>query len=175
MRQRDTLRFLFPALFLVMAIAALIAASVFQFRLLGTAGKESFTPAPVPSVLPSPSPAPVAVAVPSPPASAPASPAPAPSPSSAASPPPASPAASPTAAPTSQASPAAGGATALAPSPETAADIISPLPGVITVKPVDTFPFGTVMGIVIVLSLIFCAIWLLYSAQRPPVPAPAPA
>ncbi|HXO66477.1 MAG TPA: hypothetical protein VN863_00610, partial [Candidatus Dormibacteraeota bacterium] len=83
MRQRDTLRFLFPALFLVMAIAALIAASVFQFNLLGTAGNESFRPAPVPSAQPpSPSPAPVAVAVPSPTASIPVSPAPQPSPSS---------------------------------------------------------------------------------------------
>src|SRR3982074_2531021 len=83
MRPKDTLRFLFPALFIVMAIGALVAASIFQFHLLGAGSQESFKPAPVPSVGPeSPSPLPpVAVVPPSPaPTAAPTAPPPRPTP-----------------------------------------------------------------------------------------------
>src|ERR1700682_382141 len=163
MRPKDTLRFLFPALFIVMALGALAAPSIFQFPLLGAATQESFKPAPVPSVGPeSPSPLPpVAVVPPSPaPTAAPtAAPAPTTAPTAAASP---------------ATSPPAGGATAQ-PSADSVAVIISPLPGVIQPQPVDNFPFELVLGISTILLLIFCAIWLLYSRAMSSAPVTAPA
>ena len=53
MRLRDSLRFLFPAVFSVIALGALVAASVFQAHLPGTGGEQaSLPPAIVPSISP---------------------------------------------------------------------------------------------------------------------------
>src|SRR5258708_34374890 len=60
MRPKDTLRFLFPAVFAVLAIGALVAASVFQSHMLGTGGSQAFPPAPIPTADP-PSPSPIVV------------------------------------------------------------------------------------------------------------------
>ena len=55
MRSKDTLRYLFPSVFVVLAMTALIVAQVFQAHLLGTGGSEtSLAPATIPSVAPLP-------------------------------------------------------------------------------------------------------------------------
>ncbi|MDQ6747274.1 MAG: hypothetical protein M3010_04100, partial [Candidatus Dormibacteraeota bacterium] len=192
MRNKGALRYLFPAVFAVLAMTALVVAQIFQAHMLGTGGSEvSLAPATVPSVGPaSPSPtAPPVAVVPSPAASSPeatspaatAAPSPttsaaasaAPTANSAATPGPATSGAAPSPA-TSGTSGSSGTTAGASPSPaavaEAPAALVSPLSGTLKVStPGDDFPFCALLVIASILGLIFCAIWLMYSRAPKPV------